>query len=198
MLDDKGTDDAECGRKVSSGRKVAGAIKSLVNAKGLSLECMKVLHESMLIPVLMYGSESMVWKKRYRDKMQAVQMDNLRGVLGVRRIDKMRNERIRELCGVEKGVLERISESILRWFGHMERMDESRLVKRVYKGVCEGYRGRGRPKNKWIGSVEFCLEERNLNLILVRARGLVHNRDEWRGIVRGYGCGPRPGDEPLH
>ena len=39
MLDDKGTDDAECGRKVSSGRKVAGAIKSLVNAKGLSLEC---------------------------------------------------------------------------------------------------------------------------------------------------------------
>ena len=81
MLDDKGTDDAECGRKVSSGRKVAGDIKSLVNAKGLSLKCMKVLHESMLIPVLMYGSESMVWKRRYRSKMQAVQMDNLRGVL---------------------------------------------------------------------------------------------------------------------
>ena len=108
----------------------------------------------------------------------------------------MRNERIRELCGVEKGVLERISESILRWFGHMERMDESRLVKRVYRGECVGYRGRGRPKNKWIGSVKFCLEERNLDL--VRASGLVHNRNEWRGIVRGYGFGPRPGDEPLH
>ena len=79
MLDDKGTDDAECGRKVSSGRKVAGAIKSLVNAKGLSLECMRVLHESMLIPVLMYNSESMVWKRKYRSKVQAVQMDNLRG-----------------------------------------------------------------------------------------------------------------------
>ena len=49
----------------------------------------------------------------------------------MRRIDKMRNEFIRELCGVEKGMLERIGESILGWFGHMERMDESRLVKRV-------------------------------------------------------------------
>ena len=123
-------------------------------------------------------------------------MDNLRGVLGVRRIDKMRNEVIRELCGVEKGVKERISESILRWFGHMERMDENRLVKRMYKGECVGDKRRGRPKNKWIGSVKFCLAERNLDL--VEASRLVHNRNEWKGIVRGYGCGPRPGDEPLH
>ena len=57
----------------------------------------------MLIPELMYGSESMVWCEKYRSKMQAVQMYNLRGVLGVRRIDKMRNEVIRELCGVKKG-----------------------------------------------------------------------------------------------
>ena len=63
-------------------------------------------------------------------------MDNLKGVLGARRIDKMRNEVIRELCGAEKGVKERISESILRWFGHLERLDESRLVKRLYRGEC--------------------------------------------------------------
>src|SRR5678815_5467279 len=42
VLDEKGTDDAECSRKVVNGRKVAGAIKSLVNVKGLSLECARV------------------------------------------------------------------------------------------------------------------------------------------------------------
>ena len=92
-------------------------------------------------------------------------MDNLRVVLGVRRIDKMRNEVIRELCGVEKGVKERISESILRWFGHLERMDESRLVKLVYRGECVGNKRCGRPKNNWIGSVKFCLVERKLDLV---------------------------------
>src|SRR5678815_550918 len=34
VLDEKGTDDAECSRKGVNGRKVAGAIKSLVNVKG--------------------------------------------------------------------------------------------------------------------------------------------------------------------
>ena len=36
-LDESGTDDPECGRKVTSGRKVAVAIKSLVNARGLQV-----------------------------------------------------------------------------------------------------------------------------------------------------------------
>src|SRR5678815_2338385 len=97
VLDEKGTDDAECGRKVVNGRKVAGAIKSFMNVKGLSLECARVLHEGMLLLVLLYSSETMVWNKKYRSKVQRVQMDNLRGMLGVRRIDKKRNERIREL-----------------------------------------------------------------------------------------------------
>src|SRR5678815_2512779 len=134
MLDEKGTDNVECSRKAVNGRKVAGAIKSLVNVKGLSLECARVLHEGMLLPVLLYSSETMVWNKKYRSKVQCVQMDNLRGILGVRRIDKMRNECIREMCGMKKGLNERINKSMLRWFGHVERMNDSWLVKRMYSG----------------------------------------------------------------
>src|SRR5678815_5674263 len=82
----------QCSRKVVNGRKVAGTINSLVNVKGLSLECARVLHEGMLLPVLLYISETMVWNKKYRCKVQCVQMDNLRGMLGVKRINKVRNE----------------------------------------------------------------------------------------------------------
>lgn len=40
------------------------------------------------------------------------------GMLDVR-IDNM-NERVRELCGVKKGIYERIkNKSLLRWFDHM-------------------------------------------------------------------------------
>ena len=42
ILDESGTGVAECRLKVASGRKVAGAFRSLVNAKGLQLECVKV------------------------------------------------------------------------------------------------------------------------------------------------------------
>ena len=162
---------------------MAGAIKSLENVKGLSIGCTSVLHESMLLPVLMYGSEAMVWNPKYRSKVQAVQMDNLRSVLGGRRIDKMRNERIREMCGVEREMNERINESLLRWFGHMERMDESRLVKRMHSSECEGSKPVGRPKKRWIESVTKCLRERNVDL--EEARGMVSNRNVWRVFSRG-------------
>ena len=45
VLDESGTDEAECSRKVVSGRRVAGAIRSLVNARNLKLECARVLHK---------------------------------------------------------------------------------------------------------------------------------------------------------
>ena len=60
VLDKSGTDEAECSRKVVSGRRVAGAIRSLVNARSLQLQCARVLHESLLMPALMYGSETEV------------------------------------------------------------------------------------------------------------------------------------------
>src|SRR5678815_4290715 len=113
-------------------------LNPLVNTKGLSLEWASVLHEGMLLPMLMYSSETMVWNKRYRSKVQCVQMDNLMGMLGVRRIDKIRNERMRVLCGVKKGVNERINENMLRWSGHVERMNDSRLVKRMYSASVLG------------------------------------------------------------
>ena len=71
--------------------------------------------------------------------MRAVQMDNLRGLLGIR------NARIREFCGVRKGLEERSDEGVLRWFGHVERMERDRMTKRVYVGVCVGSRSAGRP-----------------------------------------------------
>ena len=64
------------------------------------LECARVLHESLLVPVVMYGSKTIVWKKKERSRIRAVQMDNLRGLLGIRRMDRVPNARIREVSGV--------------------------------------------------------------------------------------------------
>ena len=40
-------------------------------------------------------------------------MDNLRGLLGIRRMDRVPNAWIRELCRVKKGLDERIDEGVL-------------------------------------------------------------------------------------
>ena len=55
-----------------------------VNARSLQLESARFLHESLLVPVLMYGSETVIWREKERSRISAIQMDNLRGLLGIR------------------------------------------------------------------------------------------------------------------
>ena len=58
ILGESATDGGECSGKVACGRKVAGAIRSLVNASDLQVEC-DMLNETLLVPVLMYSSGAM-------------------------------------------------------------------------------------------------------------------------------------------
>ena len=85
-------------------------------------------------------------------------MDNLRGLL--RRMDRIPNPWIRELCRVMKGVGERIEEVVLRLFGHVEMMEKDRIAKRVYVGECAGSRSVGRPRKKWIDIVKGLFKEK--------------------------------------
>jgi len=42
----------------------------------------------------------------------------------------------------------------LEWLGYVSRMNEIRSVKKIFEGKLEGRRGRGRPRLRWINSVE--------------------------------------------
>ena len=54
-------------RKLACGRRISGAIRrSLVNGRGLQLEFARVLYKVLVVPVLMNGSETMIWKERSR------------------------------------------------------------------------------------------------------------------------------------
>ena len=67
-------------------------------------------------------------------------------ICGIRKVDRVGNEIIRERCGCELSVLERIERNVFKWFGNAERRGEERLVKRMYRANVEGNRGRGRPR----------------------------------------------------
>ena len=93
-------------------------------------------------------------------RITAVQMDNLRGLLDIRRMNKAKNARIRELCVVTKEVVEeRIDEGALWWFGYVERMENDRIAKRVYVGECVGSCSVGRQRKRWIDAVKESLRK---------------------------------------
>ena len=46
----------------------------------------------------------LIWREKERYRIRAVQIDNFRGLLGIRRMDKVSNAQIRQLCRLMKGV----------------------------------------------------------------------------------------------
>ena len=73
---------------MTRGRRVPGAIRFLVNVRGLQLECAWVLHETLFVTVLIYSSETMIWKEKIS---------------------------IRELCRVTKGLMKVFSYGSAMW-----------------------------------------------------------------------------------
>jgi hypothetical protein len=47
----------------------------------------------------------------------------------------------------------------------VERMGDERIAKQVMNGIVEGVRGRGRPKEPWLGVVDKCLKSKNIRSI---------------------------------
>ena len=47
---------------------------------------------------------------------------------GVSRLDRVRNEVVRARTGVRRELTARVDMNVLRWFGHVERMDNERLL----------------------------------------------------------------------
>ena len=66
-------------------------------------------------------------------------MKSLRSLVGISRTDRVRNDEVRSRAGIERELGSRSYQRVLRWFGHVERMDEYRKARRMMMAeVSEG------------------------------------------------------------
>ena len=134
-----------------------------------------------MIPTAVYASKTWSLSAQEKRKIEVFEMMSLRNICGIRRVDRVRNAIIKERCGCEFSVLERIDRNVLRWFGHVERMGEERLVKRVYRANMEGNRGKGELQKRWRVEVKDLLLGRRLSE--TEGMMLARDRDAWDGMV---------------
>ena len=77
------------------------------------------------------------------------------------------------------------------WLGHLERMEENKMPKKIFTQELEGTRRRGRPRKGWREEAE-----RDLQVLGVRKwRELVIDREKWRGIVMRFLLAISPASE---
>ena len=86
--------------------------------------------------------------KKIDSRITAAKMRFLRRVQGVTRRDRIRNQNIRNQLHTTP-IVQNIENKSLRWLGHVTRMSENRLPKRVMEARPTGSRGKGRPRVEW-------------------------------------------------
>ena len=63
--------------------------------------------------------------------MNVLEMKCLRSLVRVSGMDRVGNEEVRRKATIEKELANRADQRVLRWFGHVERMNEYRIARRV-------------------------------------------------------------------
>ncbi|XP_044764516.1 uncharacterized protein LOC123321077 [Coccinella septempunctata] len=102
-------------------------------------------------------------KEQMRRRIEATEMDAIRRASRTSRRERIPNEIIKENMGVKETVTELIERKQLVWYGHVQRMAEHRLPKKVMRWIPPEHRKRGRPKKTWIEGVRKSMSERGLD-----------------------------------
>ena len=112
-----------------------GAPKSVLNNRGyIGKKAKKCLYERVIVPTALHGAEA--WERK---KVNVLEM-KCRSLVGVSRMDRVRNEDLRSRAGIERELAGRTDQTVSRWFGHVERMDEYCMARRVLMAEVSGGR----------------------------------------------------------
>lgn len=93
--------------------------------------------------------------------------------------ERRTNQEVMELYGNE-GIVGVAKSQRIRWLGHMERMTEHRMPKKILEATLHVTRRVGRPRNTWKKAVEEDLE--CLGIIGWKAKA--KDRKAWKAVVK--------------
>ena len=158
-----------------------GSLKSVLSNRGFWIKAKNCLCEEVIVPTALYGTEAWGLRSAERRKVNVLEMKCLRSLVGVSRMDRFRNEKVRRGAGIEMELACRADQRVLRWFGHVERTDEYRMARRVLMAEVSGGLIRGRPRLSWMDGVKVALGNRRMTV--EAARQCTKDRKEWRALV---------------
>ena len=170
--------------RTSNASRAFGRLKERVwNNRDLTLTTKCAVYKAIVLSTLLYGSETWTVYRAAAHKLNAYMMRHLRMILKIKWWHLISNATVLEKTNM-RSMYEILTQRNLRWSGHVNRMENTRLPKRIlYSQLREGSRGVGRPKLRFKDVIKRSL--RDTKISIGGWQKLSNQRDRWRSMIYG-------------
>jgi len=118
-LGSKISEDGKCDQDIKRRSSLASAIVGKLGRIWRSYNI------STKTKIKVYESECWNLRKQEGSNILSTEMGWLRKILGVSRLQKVRNETVRNILEQDETIIDKIQKRRLTWFGHVERMEDN-------------------------------------------------------------------------
>ena len=175
--------------RIAKASRAFGSLKRPVfRDKDLSLKTKRLVYQAVVLGVLLYGAETWATKREHSRKLEVFHNRCLRAILGItteqQRKEHISSVQVSQMFGKEESVEDLISRRRLtcRWLGHMARMNEDRLPKKILFGWLPQRRPRYGTKLRWRDRARKDIKRFSIDESCWFT--IAQDRSRWRGMCK--------------
>ncbi|XP_073354713.1 uncharacterized protein [Aegilops tauschii subsp. strangulata] len=159
MLQEDGGIDEDMNHRINARWMKWHQASGLLYDKRVPQKLKGKFYRTAVRPAMLYGAQCWPTKRRHVQQLGVAEMRMLRWMCGHTRMDRVRNDDIRDRVGVAP-IEEKLVQHRLRWFGHIQRRPpEAPMHSGQLKHAENVKRGQGRPSLTWKESVKRDLKD---------------------------------------
>nr|VZI04603.1 unnamed protein product [Spirometra erinaceieuropaei] len=177
----------EVARRISKVSQSFGCLRNTVwNRHGLHISTKLNMYKAVILPMLLYGAKTWTMYKKQARRLSHFHLRPLRRILKLRWQDRIPDTDVLGRMGILSTyvILRRLQ---LRWSGHLVRMDDEGLLKRLFHGdVATVSRRKGGQVRRYMDTLKSYLRRLQINPANWEDLG----RDQptwWRAMKTGAG-----------
>ena len=182
IINDNNSIQEEIKERIVLGTKAYYANLRFFKSKLVTKNSKLKLYRSVIRPIVTYASETWVLKESSIQKLLVFERKILRKIFGPTKENQLwrikTNDELDKLIK-HHNIINHIKVLRLGWFGHVQRMPDSRIVTKIFKWTPLTARPKGRPKQRWEDNIIQDIRQMNIKTWTA----CVQDRAKWKNVI---------------
>ncbi|PSN48004.1 hypothetical protein C0J52_18589, partial [Blattella germanica] len=160
-VSNEGSSALEIQQRVQKEKISIRQLDSIIWNETINKDVIWRIYKTIVESIVLYGAEIWEIPKRNKNKLKVMEMDLRRRSCSVSRLERIRNQSIRERMQVSSiNIMDTIEGKRLTWYEHLRRMPIGRWPLKIYNWIPPHRKKRGRPRLSWNDNVRQTTDDR--------------------------------------